>query len=182
MIIIPGMPKSGTTYLTHKLARAGATMFKERQEHYEDTVLLDKLIEAFVQEYRFDKWWAFDHSKALQDRVREILKGQKTGFKNPRLIGFLPLIGEMFPDAKIVICTRSFSDWSSSVSRHKSRHMDEIVNYYWWAMDYIEWHKKGLGAHVVHYNTFDTAGEQRSLNKYLGMRIKYKDFKPRKIN
>lgn len=126
MIIIPGISKSGTSYLTKKIHEAGHPMWTQHERHYEDVLMLDGLInivsggKSKERDIRNDNWFASkEFNQSEKNRVKKLLSAFRSefpgcGFKNPRLIHFIPELFEIYPDAKYVFCIRNYQDWIQS--------------------------------------------------------------------
>lgn len=188
MIIIPGIAKCGTTYLTKKLHKSRHTMYIDPEKHYEDQFLMDGLIDIISNGKRgktYDIWYKGEEfSKKQKSKAKWLFKLWKikhygVGMKNPRLIYFLDELFEVFPDAKYIFCMRNLNDWLKSNAKYERSGeiwKKHLLNYYNYCLNKIvRYSYKDI--FVFNYDEDPMVSEER-LSNYLGFEIDLQDFKP----
>lgn len=131
-ILVLGMHRSGTSLVTSLINKMGISNRSDASPnifnvsgYYEDTELVFKN-EEFLRSV--DCSWCdtgkiaelFDIEKEIRSFYKEKLldydsSGQSYVIKDPRIALFLPIIGDLFDDAKIIYCIRESSAVSKSI-------------------------------------------------------------------
>jgi hypothetical protein len=135
MIIIPGMYRSGTTYLCKCLTDAGYSCGEFYDEFWEDYRLHGaNMVERSVNDVN-DSQCPFKYEPS--EKFVEILTGlKKEGdhvLKDPMCARFMRAYAQVFPDAKFILCIRNgLSTVWSQVKRGKGtelKDMDSLTTY-----------------------------------------------------
>lgn len=187
-IIIPGIAKSGTSYLTRKLSESGLAMWADNyNKHYEDMYLLLNL-RRITQRNGMDYW--FDKSKHYPGNSKQVLKlltmfrerYNVTGFKNPRLLFFMRELEQIFPDAKFIFCVRNPKDWLRSVKRNnrklRNREAEQVLmRYYHYALGVAQDYLRSGKGFTFFYDRGEELAHQEELQEFVGCKIDLADFK-----
>lgn len=138
MKVILGISRSGTSYLSRKIHELGNPMWCTCNNHAED-LLIHNLLISLLSKYDKDALF-FDHHVSNEDKIefKKSLKIYKSiypnqsGFKNPRLMFFIPEIKEVYPNAELIMLCRNFYDWRMShYTRGRKEEWDKkLANHY----------------------------------------------------
>lgn len=187
-IILPGIAKSGTTYLTGKLSQAGFLMWGNKcEEHYEDTYMLERL-RRIITCNNIDYWYnSFGFEDEIYSNVKELFvkfkqKNGRIGFKNPRLLLFMKELIQVFSDAKIIFCVRNMDDWLKSVQGNNRRLRTDslketMVKYYEYALGVINEYSKQGNVFVFLYDDGENLQHQQELKEFVNCNIDFSDFR-----
>ena len=187
-IIIPGIAKSGTTYITGKLSQAGFLMWgDECEEHYEDTYMLERLKRIIICD-DVDYWHnPFGFEDEVYSNAKELFvefkqKNGRIGFKNPRLLLFMKELIQVFSDAKIIFCVRNMDDWLKSVQRNNRLLRTDslkgtLVKYYEYALGVINEYSKRENIFVFLYDEGESLQHQQELKEFVNCNIDFSDFR-----
>lgn len=180
------MAHSGTSYLAEQLHGQGFEMYHiEKQEHFEDTAILNNLQGILRKHFAGTDYWYLDETppQECRDDVKTTLKSYKmyseTGFKNPRLILFMPELLQVF-DAKFIICMRSFDNWIQSVNHGKRGSVlwfRKLKSHYEHCVNIVKQHISRDNVHVWIYDEGNNPASIYELSEFLNKKIELPNFK-----
>lgn len=183
MIIILGISRAGTSYLTEKINQF-TPMWTEKNDHNEDR-LVQYYSNYLLTNYDPDGLFLNKEvSKRDKNQFKNFLVGfklqyPKVGFKNPRLMFFIDEIKEVYPEAKLLILERDYYSWRES-HRNKGRTGKEwekkLFNHYNYMAKIA--HKYKL--FTINYEILDRDSTQKRLFNYLGFELDFSDLKIKK--
>ena len=185
VIIIPGIFRSGTTYVTTAIENAGVKMNDWKMQFNEDADIwgwnrCEKLTNEVDGRTVPFSW---EPSKDFLERLqwyKDRNEGKSYGFKEPSIIHMIKAYAMIWPEAKYILCVRSAlsSIWSQRARGNiETSDLNSLGVYGQHISNFCAvaiLHK--LNVHFFNYDG-DSEQERQGLSDFLGLDISFDDWK-----
>lgn len=136
-VVILGVHRSGTSLLTRMLEKIGLFVGNDLQGDHESTIMIQVNNSFFVdKKASWDQPFYPTKADVKANKIARVLKTNREtiansfgpmkgnwGFKDPRTLVTLPMWRAIFPDAKVILISRSPADIARSLTK---RHLELI--------------------------------------------------------